>query len=216
MHDRNDGNCSYSFVSASTLSSSDLVTSYSFYKSGAQPPRPPTRCQRRVQVERASISITFVFSSPPWSSNITLSRHHAYLTIIVLSFSLYCCCHHCFSPGSLLLLDFSSPCSKNKKYLFDSNLFSMSTPALLFVSSQVLCVHECMLKHLTQFYVNFPVNSFLLFREHFPQHPSFEWQLSPTTTRWKGKNRANYRNTPSKCNFVSNMCVMQSVGGLCK
>lgn len=110
---------------------------YSFYKSGAQP---PARCHRRVQVESASISITSVFSSPSWSSNITLSRHHAYLTIIVLSSPSYCSCHHCFSSGSLLLLEFSSPCSKNKMYLFDSNLFSMSTPAItLRLLASVVC-----------------------------------------------------------------------------
>lgn len=138
MHDRNAGNCSYAFVSASTLSS-PIYELYSFYKSGAQPPL-PTRCHRRVQVESASISITFVFSSPSWSSNITLSRYHAYLTIIVLSSPSYCCCHHCFSSGSLLLLEFSSPCSKNKMYLFDSNLFSMSTPAItLRLLASVVC-----------------------------------------------------------------------------
>lgn len=67
-----------------------------------------------------------------------------------------------FSSRSLLLLQFSLTLQKQNLFIW-VNVFSMSTPAITLrprCIPKVWYVRTYKLKHLTQFYANFPVKSF--------------------------------------------------------
>lgn len=74
-----------------------------------------------------------------------------------------CFCHHCFPPDHCYYCNFLLLCKNNIYLCIWVNVFSMSTPAItlrLRCIPKVWYVCTYKLKHLTQFYANFPVKSF--------------------------------------------------------